>query len=207
MKKSFVFPIVFMAILTAVFTFVLSFLNYSTADRIEFNEQNDRRKKILYVFDIETDSDDPQEIARVYEENLEIMEKDGEEVKIEGENVYIQRENGDIKAYAIPVRGAGLWGSILGYVGISEDYSEMIGVDFIAHSETPGLGGRIDELEYKEQFRGLEIDEEDSGNYLVYRPASGGNVDSISGATSTSKAVVDIINADLQNFIENVEVE
>ncbi len=195
-----------MAILTAVFTFVLSFLNYSTADRIEFNDQIDRREKILYVFGIETDTDDPQEIAKIYEENLEIMEIDGEPVKVEGENVYIQRENGEIKAYAIPSRGAGLWGSILGYVGLSGDYSEIVGVEFISHSETPGLGGRIDEEAYKEQFRGVELDDAD-GNYIIYTPEAGGNVDSISGATSTSKAVRDIFNEDIENFLKAMEVE
>lgn len=206
MKKSFAFPIVFMAILTAVFTFVLSFLNYSTADQIEFNEQTDLRKKILYVFDIETNTDDPEEIARIFDENIEVLEEDGKPVRIGENEVYVQKENGEIEAYAFPARGAGLWGSILGYVAITDDYSEIIGVDFISHSETPGLGGRIDEEEYKEQFRGIDLNDEEE-DYIVYNPAPDGNIDAISGATSTSKAVSNIFNKDIKEFIENREVE
>lgn len=194
-----------MAILTAVFTFVLSFLNYSTADRIAFNEQTDRAKKILYVFDIDVQTDDPEEIAKIFDDNIEEMQKDGKTLKIDGEEVYIEKENGEIIAYAFPVRGSGLWGSILGYVAVKDDYSEIIGLDFISHSETPGLGGRIDEAEYKEQFRDLELNED--GKYIVYKPAPGGNVDAISGATLTSQAVSNILNKDIEEFIKYMEVE
>ncbi len=196
-----------MAILTAVVTFILSFLNYSTADKIEFNEQSDLRKKILYVFDIETNTDDREEIADIFDEKIEEMRKDGEIVKMDGHEVYVQKENDEIVGYAFPVRGAGLWGSILGYVGVTDDYSQIIGVDFIAHSETPGLGGRIDEIEYKEQFRGLDLIGEGKGDYIVYKPAPGGNVDAISGATLTSKSVSDILNNEIKEFIRDWGVE
>lgn len=204
MKKSFGFPILFMAILTAVFTFVLSFLNFSTADRVEFNEKTELREKILYTFDIDAPTDDPEATAKIFDEKIEeIKVSNGEE----DENpIYIHKENGETIGYAIPVRGSGLWGSILGYVGIKEDYSEIIGVEFINHSETPGLGGRIDELEYKEQFRGIKL-EDPNGEFIIYNPAPGGNVDAISGATLTSKAVTEIINKDLNEFLEDGEVE
>lgn len=199
-KKSFVFPIVFMAVLTAVFTFILSFLNYSTADKIEFNANNELREKILYVFDIDAPLEDPEGVARIFNERIEETENE------DGDMVYTAEEDGETIGYAIPIRGAGLWGSILGYVGLTEDYSEIIGLDFISHSETPGLGGRIEEEQYKGQFRGLELDD-DGGNYVIYKPASGGNVDAISGATLTSQAVRNILNDDIRDFIENKEVE
>ena len=200
MKKSFAFPIVFMAILTAVFTFILSFLNYSTADQVEFNENNDLRQKILYVFDIDAPLDNPEEVAEIFEDRIEETEKE------DGDIIYTAKENGETMGYAFPVRGSGLWGSILGYVAITEDYSEILGVDFISHSETPGLGGRIDEEEYKGQFRGLELDN-DGGDYVIYNPATGGNADAISGATLTSKSVSDILSEDIREFIDNKEVE
>lgn len=200
MKKSFAFPILFMAVLTAVFTFILSFLNYSTADKIEFNQDTDLREKILYVFDIDAPLEDPEEVSKIFDERIEQTENE------DGDMIYTAKEDGETMGYAIPVRGAGLWGSILGYVGLTEDYSEIIGLDFIAHSETPGLGGRIEEEEYKGQFRGLELDDK-GGDYVIYKPASGGNVDAISGATLTSKAVSDILNNDIRDFIENPEVE
>lgn len=200
MNKSFAFPILFMAILTAILTFILSFFNYTTADKIEFNEQSNLRNKILYIFDIETNTDDAEEIAKIFDEQVEKIEMDNE-------TVYVQRENDEIIAYAFPVSGPGLWGSILGYVGITDDYSKIVGLDFITHSETPGLGGRIDEMEYKEQFRGIELTGDNMGDYIVYKPAPGGNVDAISGATLTSASVSNILNKDIKEFIEKREVK
>lgn len=200
MKKTFAYPIIFMAIVTAVFTFVLAFMNYSTAEKVDFNEKVELDKKILYVFDIEVETDDPEEIHRIFNENIEEIETE------DGASVYAMKSDGKVEGYAFPVRGAGLWGSILGYVGITDDYSEIIGIDFISHSETPGLGGRIEEEPYKSQFRGLELTE-GSEDYIIYKPASGGNVDSISGATLTAKSVKNILNKDIKEFIETWEGE
>lgn len=195
MKKSFSYPILFMAIVTALFTFVLAFLNYSTADRISFLQDTELRKNILYIFDIDIPSDDPADIDRVFNENIK-------EETIDGERVYIREENGEIIGYAIPVGGAGLWGSIEGYVGLSADYSQILGLDFTEHSETPGLGGRISEEGFKGQFRHLDISQSHNNNYVIYRPAAGGNVDAITGATLTSKSVSDFLNQDIYEFIE-----
>lgn len=195
MKKSFSFPIIFMVVITAFFTFILAFLNYSTAEKIAFNKETELRKKILYVFDIETPSDMPEDIEKVFNDNI------SEEI-VDEDIVYSIKEDGKTIGYAFQVQGSGLWGSIVGYVGISEDYSRLLGIDFVSHSETPGLGGRISEDSFKEQFRGLDISQAKDGNYIIYRPASGGNADAITGATLTSKSVSNFVNEDIQNFIK-----
>lgn len=195
MKKSFSYPILFMAIVTAVFTFVLAFLNYSTADQIAFLQDTELRKNILYIFDIDTPSDDPEDIDKVFNENIK-------EETIDGETVFFREENGEVTGYAVPVGGAGLWGSIEGYVGLSADYSQILGLDFTEHSETPGLGGRISEEIFKGQFRHLDISGVQDNNYVIYRPAPGGNVDAITGATLTSKSVSDFLNEDIHEFIQ-----
>ena len=66
MKKSFSFPIIFMIIITAFFTFILAFLNYKTTDVIAYNQETDLRKTILYVFNIEFPSDDPKAIEETF---------------------------------------------------------------------------------------------------------------------------------------------
>lgn len=195
MKKSFSFPIIFMVVITAFFTFILAFLNYSTAEKIAFNKETELRKKILYVFDIETPSDMPEDIEKVFNDNI------SEEI-VNEDIVYSINEDGKTIGYAFQVQGSGLWGSIVGYVGISEDYSRLLGIDFVSHSETPGLGGRISEDSFKKQFRGLDISQAKDGNYIIYKPASGGNADAITGATLTSKSVSNFVNEDIQNFIK-----
>ena len=143
MKKSFAYPIIFMSLITSIYAFLLAFLDYSTAEQIEFLASADLQKKILYVFDIPLESEDPEKIDEQFKKSIEIKE-------IDDEKIYSLEENGEVQAYAYPVGGAGLWGSIEAYVGISADYSKIVGIDFISHSETPGLGGRIDEDWYKE---------------------------------------------------------
>lgn len=194
MKKSFAFPIIFMSLVTAVFVFVLAFLNESTAEQIEFLANTELQEKILYVFDIPLESDNPDDINKQFEENVEVKD-------VDNESVYLLKEDNEIKAYAYPFDAAGLWGSIQGYTGVSSDYSEIVGIEFISHSETPGLGGRIDETWYKDQFRGIDI-ENKKDKYIVYPPSSGANVDAITGATSTSNAVRDILNENIDNIKE-----
>lgn len=199
MKKSFAYPIVFMSLVTAIYAFLLAFLNYSTAEQIEFLANTDLQEKILYVFDIPLESTDPQKIDKQFEDRIESKE-------IDGEKVYFLEEDGDIEAYAFPIGGAGLWGSIEGYAGVSADYSKLIGIEFTSHSETPGLGGRIDEEWFKEQFRGIDL-EDSQDEYLVYTPAAGGNIDAITGATLTSQSVREFVNDDIQSFITERKVD
>lgn len=194
MKKSFSFPIIFMIVITAFFTFILAFLNYSTAEKIEFNKETELRKKILSVFNIDAPLDDSEAIEKIFNDRIseEII---GEDV------IYSIKENGEVTGYAFPVSGPGLWGSIEGYAGVTADYTKMIGLDFVFHSETPGLGGRISEDSFKDQFRGLDISNVKDGNYIIYRPTAGGNADAITGATLTSKSVSNFVNEDMHNFI------
>lgn len=193
-KKSFVYPIIFMSAITAVFTFVLAYLNYSTADKIEFLQDTELRKKILYVFDIPVTSNAPEDIQSVFNEYVQ-------EDNSYDPPVFYTTENGEITGYAIPAEGAGLWGSIDAYIGISSDYTKILGLEFIQQSETPGLGGRISELDFLEQFRGLDISSTVGEDYIIYNPAAGGNVDAIAGATLTSKSVSTLLNIDIHNFI------
>ena len=195
MKKTFSYPIIFMILITAFFTSILAFLNYSTADRIVYNQETELRKTILYVFDIDPGSDKPEAIEKAFKDNI-IQEGTGKEA------IYSVVEDGATIGYAFPVAGTGLWGSVEGYVGITADYSKLLGIDFVAHSETPGLGGRISEDIYKDQFRDMDVSDVDSGQYIIYRPAPGGNADAIAGATLTSKSVSDFINIDIENFIK-----
>lgn len=190
MKKTFWYPIVFMSLLTAIFTFVLAFLEVSTADKVAENQRYDLQTKILYVFDIPVEDTSVDAVDRLFSDKIT---EDGDE--------FIYMEGDSIEGYAFPVAGSGLWGGIVGYVGISEDYSTLLGLTFITQSETPGLGGRIEEEEFLSQFRNLDVADATEGNYVVYNPSPGGNVDAIAGATLTSKSVANFMNVDIHKFI------
>ena len=191
MKKTFWYPIVFMGLLTAVFTFILAFMDYSTAERVAMNQEFELQTKILYVFDIPVEDSSVEAVDRLF----------NEKISSQGD-IFVHMENGSVEGYAFPVAGAGLWGSIIGYVGITEDYQTLLGLTFIQQSETPGLGGRIEDEEFLSQFRNLDISGSSQGEYVVFNPAPGGNVDAIAGATLTSKSVANFMNVDIHQFLQ-----
>ncbi|MGM0397071.1 MAG: FMN-binding protein [Bacillota bacterium] len=191
MKKAFWYPIVFMALLTAIFTFILAFMEYSTAERVAANEEYELQTKILYVFDIPYQDDSVEAVDELFNEKVTLED-----------DVYVYKEGDSVEGYAFPVAGSGLWGSIVGYVSISEDYETILGLTFIQQSETPGLGGRIEEEEFLSQFRELDISGSSEEEYVVYSPAPGGNVDAIAGATLTSKSVANFMNDDIHEFLQ-----
>lgn len=199
-EKSFIKPVLFMAIITLLFAGSLAAVNYITTDQIQFNQDAELRRKILNVFDRLSEEQDDETIQTVFNELIE-------EREIDGKPGYVLIEDGEEVAYALEVNGSGLWGSITGYLGLNQDLTETVGIDFTQQSETPGLGGLIDEQPYKEQYRGIDISNPQGGNYLVNRPAPGGNIDAIAGATQTSNSVVNLINDDLDSFLSNPEVK
>lgn len=188
MKNSFIYPIVFMMVVTVVFIAILASFNFMMADTIAFNQQSELRQKILYIFDILPENDDPQEIKSIFDERVSRK-------NVNNTDVYVLTEGGSEVAYAVPVDGPGLWGKITGYVGLNKDYTKIIGIEFVTQSETPGLGGRIAENSYKEQYRNIDIQGISNGSYLD-------GVDAIAGATQTSAAVVKLVNEGLELFLE-----
>jgi len=113
--------------------------------------------------------------------------------------VYLYQKNGGaVQAYIIPINTRGLWGEILGYLAIKNDGQTISGFTVYKHSETPGLGGEIEQNWFQSNFIGKKITGP-SGEFVSISIAKGkaedtvgeekmGNyVDGISGATLTGK--------------------
>ncbi|HOF18475.1 MAG TPA: FMN-binding protein [Phycisphaerae bacterium] len=115
-------------------------------------------------------------------------------------------DKANILAYALPISGVGFWARIDGWLALTPDLSRTVGIVFLRHSETPGLGGRITESEFRDQFRkGILATPPDGGKYIEISRASAGqqnprHVDAITGATGTSTAVERFVNRDLAAF-------
>ncbi len=88
--------------------------------------------------------------------------------------------------------GAGLWGPIRAVAGLSADLSTFTGVTFVDQNETPGLGARISEAWFREQFKGKTGPLRAVPEHT--RSASPEEFDAITGATITTTAVRDILN-------------
>lgn len=96
---------------------------------------------------------------------------------------------------------SGYAGEISGIVGF-DIQSEVIGLVVLQHSETPGLGARVTETDFRDQFTG-----EQPLQRAVRVRQDGGNIDAITAATVSSRAVAEIVNAAAEIFKEYQEAD
>ena len=167
---------------------VLSYTNYATEEQRE-NQllkyvQGPSITSVLNQYDY--DNDPIQDRAALD------MGKDAEGNPVE-KNIYLAKKAGKVIAVAYSSSGSGYGGEIDVMVGISMD-GKLAGISVMTHSETPGLGARITEAAFSEQFRGLELD---AG---VQLSGDGGTIDGISGASFSSKGVITAVNGAVEIF-------
>lgn len=112
---------------------------------------------------------------------------------------YRARKHGKVVALAFPAIAYGYSGEIDMIIGVKTD-GTLLGVRVIAHSETPGLGDKIEagKSDWIFGFKGLSLGKPPLAKWLVKK--DGGVFDSFSGATITPRGVVAGIRHGLQVF-------
>jgi Na+-transporting NADH:ubiquinone oxidoreductase subunit C len=168
-------PLVFMAVVTIICIVLTSSLYLLTRERVAMNELFFMRRSILDAAGVEH-SGDVEGVNSLYESVV----KEVGEVYVVGGNTYVKL-----------FKGPGLWGEITILVGFEEDLKTITGVSVFAQNETPGLGARIEEPWFSQQFRGKE------GPFSLVEEgtaAAKSEMDAITGATRTSDAFKNIMN-------------
>lgn len=110
--------------------------------------------------------------------------------------VYLLRDGETISLLLLPVAGQGYNGRIEAILALRGDMNTIAGLAVTSHSETPGLGGRIEEPAWQASWPGTEL--RDEGGTLRFTVARGTassvhEVDGITGATRTSNAMTRIV--------------
>ncbi|HEY8542904.1 MAG TPA: FMN-binding protein [Pseudothermotoga sp.] len=186
-KEGKFYTILFSFIITFVFVLLLSLLNASTIQRIQNNERLFKIKAILKAFGIEYKND--QEALSNFEKYVKIK-------RINNVDLYYITSDAQT-LYGVVFNGSGLWSNISGFIAVDETVEKIVGIEFISQAETPGLGGRIEEEWFKNQFRSEKLA---NGAITIQVGGTGdydhenGKVDAITGATQTSKSLERIIN-------------
>lgn len=111
--------------------------------------------------------------------------------------VYVKKDDaGKAELVVLPIQGYGLWGTIYGFLTLESDMNTIKGISFYEHKETPGLGARIEEPEWRAKWTGIESYDE-NGNVATGVTKAGTPkenwVDGISGATLTGRGVSNMI--------------
>ena len=219
---------IFSVLMVVSVAFVLSFTSESLKDLQNANVKKEKMQNILSSVGINVSRDESELLYKDYISNELSLKSDGTidndtkafdinlalEVKkdsdIQRYPLYIANVENE-KFYVIPLRGAGLWAEIWGYIALKDDINTIKGVSFDHKSETAGLGAEITEDWFIDSFTDEKIKDSEGnfvGVYLTKTNNDPGNndkmdneVDAISGATITGDGVSDMIIERIQNYI------
>jgi len=184
-KDGLIYTFIFVVLSAFLFVFLLSLANNATAEQVKLNEEEKEYQALFSVLGLEDSSSARKEL---FPEGLPEYPLT---LDSDGQSIWINRFS-----------GKGLWGTISGIMAIDNQSSRISGLALLSHSETPGLGGRIDETWFKEQFRGEKIGS--AGIKLIKGAGTGdtdpdnSEVDAVTGASLTSASVELIVNNQIQ---------
>lgn len=202
MTRKRLFSVVYMFGLMLFFTALVSGIYEFNQERIAINETIKLQRIVLKVLGIIPESG----ISDI--RMKEIFEKRVKWEEAEGRILYrgLSEDGKTLIGYAFPLFGPGFWGPLYGMMGIDPALEKVIGVAFYRHSETPGLGGRITEAWFVDQFAGKKLlTREREGKYFSFVPSgmarAENEVDAITGATGTSRAVERLMDMNLKDYL------
>ena len=130
--------------------------------------------------------------------------------------VFIMKSlEGKPELYVFPVRGNGLWSLMQGYLAVKPDFQTVVGLTFYQQAETPGLGGEVQNPDWKALWKDKKIYDDGEVKLAVIKGNKAGNdygVDALSGATITSNGVTNMIDFWMGSkgfgpYIENMKNE
>ena len=180
------FTIVFTLAVTVAFVAPISLAYLLTKPIVALNEEVFLKRAVLYAAGVPVPAGNEQIVAAFATRAEAVPGASGAPPYYR-----IKTESGQLSGYVFLRSGPGLWGEITATVGFDGKLERLSGVDFLKQSETPGLGARISEAWFREQFRGKR------GPFSTVpegEPAQENQFDAITGATLTSNYVKAILN-------------
>lgn len=192
-----IYPVIFTIGICAVSALVLTTANVAWKDAIAELKALVQSTAVLRAFGlIKSEKLPAQQILDMYKSNITITVK-------EGFTLYAVHTNGALQAVGFNVEGTGRCGLMRGIMVVSPDRRTIKAFNIYFQEETPGLGSKVGTPEFLDQFRGKCIYSPDNvpGMKIARAEAGQNEIDAISGATMTSKAVVKILNASISQFV------
>ncbi len=191
-KDGLLYTVVVSVISAFLFVFLLSLAYGATKGKVEENQRLIEARAYLVAAGIEVDEE--MDIEASFNSSFPNFDTESayQTTTVNGKSVVVS-----------PFQGNGLWGTITGVIGMTSDLQRIVGFEIVSHVETPGLGGRIDETWFKEQFKG----EYAANGIVVKHGGSGGDtdpdngqVDGITGASRTSDSIQVIVNQQIDKI-------
>jgi len=158
-----------------------------------------------YVTDVDVNTFDQIKEAKESSTSITIeSSKDVAKIKRRAKRakVYLVKEGGKTSMVVIPVHGLGLWSTLYGFLALDADTTTVKGFGFYQHGETPGLGGEVDNANWKAKWIGKKVYDESfrpvikvaKGSVNPNSPGAISSVDGLAGATITSNGVTNLLS-------------
>lgn len=218
----------FAAAMVVVVASVLAFTASSLKDLQQENVRKEKMQNILATIGIEIDRDGAEVLFNEYITSQLALRNDGTvdesvdpfsgiklalELKKEPTQQRFPLYLADVQGasyYIIPLRGAGLWDAIWGYIALESDRNTIKGAVFDHKAETAGLGAEITQQWFMDRFVGEKVFDND-GKLVGISVSKTNNdpkdldkndheVDAISGATITGDGISDMIIERLTHY-------
>ena len=214
-----VYTIVYASVMVIIVAFLLAFVSSVLKPAQEANVENDTKGQILTSLNIDIKADGFN-VAKEFENvqdmlwnGTELVPYDGKFLSAYGSaikagelHVFVAEVGGETK-YVLPVTGRGLWGGLWGYIALNADKKTVFGTYFYHTSETAGLGARIGERWFQEQFNGKPLFAGDDTENIALSVVKAGaskaetEIDGVTGATLTSDGVSAMVKDGLTTYI------
>ena len=233
-RDSNAYTFLFATLMVFVVASSLAFTASSLKDLQNANVRKEKMQNILATVGIQTDREKAESLYKKYitaklsltQAGTIDQEVDAFEIKLNNElkkpaseqrfPLYEANVEGEI-FYIVPLRGAGLWNAIWGYIALEEDKNTIKGAVFDHTGETAGLGAEITQQWFQDRFLGEKVFDAD-GNLVGINVSKTNNdpkdldkddheVDAISGATITGDGVTDMILERLTHYLPYLKVE
>lgn len=183
--KERILMLVFVLVLGGILTSALVIVDDFTKPMIEKNEAIRLQSSVLDSLAV---TYEPVDVESTFAANVEELVRD--------ERTYYRAKDGRL---ALPYEGSGLWGPIIGILAMDSGLVKITGLTIMQQEETPGLGSRIADQEYLDLFIAKAM----SKGLVLVQPGRASNdreIDSISGATMSSRAFIDVLNDEYTSY-------
>lgn len=216
------YTFIYASVMVILVAAILSIAAISLKPMQNKNTEIEKKQNILASVNIATTAKDAEQVYAEKIVNSYVVNSEGEVVEGDAFTIDLkvqkakpleqrllpvfecQTESG--LKYIFPLRGAGLWGPIWGFIALNEDMNTIFGTNFDHQGETPGLGAEISTAAFEEQFTGKSIFDA-SGKLVSIIVAKSSEsapeehkVDAISGGTITSKGLEQMLLDDLTSY-------
>lgn len=218
------YTVLYAAIMVILVAAILASISMALKPKQVRNTEIEKKQSILASVNIESTAANAEQIYSEKIASEYVVNVKGEQVEGDAFNTDLKKERAkahddmllpvfecqteDGLKYVLPLRGAGLWGPIWGYIALNDDMNTIYGANFDHQGETPGLGAEISTNMFEKPFVGKKLFDE-SGKLVSIIVAKVGQqapaehkVDGISGGTITSKGLEKMLQDDFNSYQE-----